>query len=442
MLVVSACVDLVVTSLKERLKDIDSRYPIYLIELGSGSGCFAFRFMQELFLQLQSCAELSGLDLRYVMTDFIPEIISVWKDNRFLKSFRERQKLDFCLFNPDAEEEPLSTACHGWKIEFQQLENAPTFIANALFDTIAVDGFTFSSGQAAEIFVSIEGNILDPMSSLLDNRLTLHQSNGAAVRLPYYNDPDLDAVLQAYLEQFENGALSIPIQSLSILQNLRRLTRNEMYLLCCSRGFTDLQGASGTTHLPYNDLSFPLNFDALRKYFAIAGGELVLPADLHSSATQCLAFGVLKRENCESSTLLSGKYQAITNSWLERTGLVSQKLHALETLTASSGAATSIDSFLDIISAGHCDPLLFLKCTAKLIDGMESELPTIDETRKAKLRDALKMVDANIYTFDGAVPFVANMDNLHDLFANLIRVWQRATAAHHQPIGRAFFAME
>lgn len=436
--VVSACVDLLIGYLKDQKAHFDRREPIYFVELGTGSGCFAFRFLKEFLLRVSSNAEISDLNVRYVMTDFIPEIVSIWRSNPFLRSFVDSGSLDFAAFDPSCDQAIL-TSCFGWSLDSGSLINAPVFVANALFDTIAVDGFRFSNGSATEVFISVEANPHDPMSSIIDNTLVVEQHAGNLVEVPYYENPHFDEVLRVYSTDLRQGVLSIPIKAMEILDNLSNLSRHRVALLCCSRGFSDLRYAELSDRLQYQDLSFPLNFDALRKYFATTGGELLLPIKPTGEfISRCLSFGFYPSENDAAGMQhVREQYQASSSQLARVTESVQQKMK--EAFSTSGGDKSAIESAVDVVAAGCFDPPLFLKCIAQLMDSIETELQNSsrhDQKNVEKLIDMLRKVDSNIYTFDRAIPAPVGDD---DVLALLIRVWQRASAAHHQPTGRTFF---
>lgn len=445
--VVSACVDLLIGYLQDQQAYFDRQEPIYFVELGTGSGCFAYRFLKEFLLRISSINEIADLNVRYVMTDFIPEIVPIWKSNPFLKRLVDRESLDFALFDPSCDQS-ITTSCFNWSVNSSGLINAPIFIANALFDTIGIDGFRFSNQSLSEILISTESDSDDPISSLVNNTLVIHQKSGQVVQSPYYEKKHFNALLSEYSTNLQQGALSIPIKTMEILDNLRNLSKKRMSLLCCSRGFTDLRYAESAGELQYHDLSFPLNFDALQKYFAITGGELFLPeAAVDKFISRCLSFGFYLPEAEKADLDQTRRQYPISSNQLARvTESIQQKL---SDGTDSSACGSKIDSVIDIVTVGKYDPPLFLRCIAQSMDAIESELSTASELQRAVLLEMLRKVDSNIYTFDKTIPKSLDEQSPdeqspdeNDVFASLIRVWQRASAAHHQSGGRTIFGVD
>ncbi len=335
-----------------------------------------------------------------------------------MQKFVANGSLDFALFDP-AFERVISTACFGWSINSESLINAPVFIANALFDTIGVDGFHFSDGNTQEVLISVQANTEDPLSSVLDNTLVIDQSVGPVVQLPYYEQQHFDVILKKYSNELERGTLSIPIEALEILDNLRNLSRNGMALLCCSRGFSDLRYAALAEQLQYQDLSFPLNFDALKKYFATIGGELFVSRDpLGTLVSRSLSFGFyLPGTRAPASQRVREQFPEYANRLNQVTEAVQQKLS--RRLSNLSCNQSTIDYVVDVVTTGCFDPPRFVNCIAQMMDAIEAELPNASESDVARLKEVLRKVDANIYTFDRPIPESIDDD---DVFAFLIRI--------------------
>jgi methylase of polypeptide subunit release factors len=80
--------------------------PVYFLELGAGTGAFAFYCLKELQAQMNKnfFSELQGLDLRYVMTDFAEKNVAFWESHEKFRPFTETGLLDFAVHRSDAED--------------------------------------------------------------------------------------------------------------------------------------------------------------------------------------------------------------------------------------------------------------------------------------------------------------------------------------------------
>ena len=77
---------------------IDQEQPFYIIELGAGSGRLAYHFLHH-FLPLLAQSPLANLSFKYVMTDFVPEILDFWQSHERLRPWLEAGVLDLALFD-------------------------------------------------------------------------------------------------------------------------------------------------------------------------------------------------------------------------------------------------------------------------------------------------------------------------------------------------------
>ena len=73
--------------------------PVYVVELGAGSGRFAFHFLRK-FAELQ---DLSGgrWPIKYVLTEYNPALIDFWMSHAALQPFVAAGRLDFALFDAE-----------------------------------------------------------------------------------------------------------------------------------------------------------------------------------------------------------------------------------------------------------------------------------------------------------------------------------------------------
>ncbi len=83
--------------------------PVTLLELGAGSGRFAYLVLRALVERLGR-SPLAGLRFRYVMTDFTESNLAFWRDHDALRPFVEQGLLDFGVL--DAEQDGEITLVH------------------------------------------------------------------------------------------------------------------------------------------------------------------------------------------------------------------------------------------------------------------------------------------------------------------------------------------
>src|SRR5437762_11532711 len=76
---------------------LDRSQPVYIIELGSGSGRFGFYFLKNL-LDLHNRAGHKDISFKYIMTDFTERNVGFWNSHPALQSFIGQGVLDFACY--------------------------------------------------------------------------------------------------------------------------------------------------------------------------------------------------------------------------------------------------------------------------------------------------------------------------------------------------------
>ena len=87
----------------ESFPPLDQSQPLYIIELGSGSGRFAYHFLKK-FLDIYRSSALKDIPFTYVMTDFSERNVQFWREHQSLKPLVQEGVLDFSLFDVERDE--------------------------------------------------------------------------------------------------------------------------------------------------------------------------------------------------------------------------------------------------------------------------------------------------------------------------------------------------
>src|SRR5260370_10256769 len=84
--------------LRDMRAALDPDQPVYIVELGAGSGRFAYRFLKAFSALLE---EVSRVHQRvvYVMSDASASVVDYWRANPRLQPFVEAGVLDFAHFD-------------------------------------------------------------------------------------------------------------------------------------------------------------------------------------------------------------------------------------------------------------------------------------------------------------------------------------------------------
>jgi len=236
--------------LKQNSWKVELDSPLYIIEVGAGSGRFGFLFLTSL-LELREFWPKSCLvyPFVYLMTDSCRSNVEAYKRNARLSRFIRMGILNFAVFDGESDmviqlEVPSSieTGASGSKgsiLGFSELSRNPIFmIGNYLFDTLRADSFRFTQGKLQEGLISVtvpcgRPDRLDP-SQILTCRYKWDYRDVNASN--YYTgcDKDLNFLLELYSSSSElsNATnLLIPVGGLRVLRNLHSLSDGRLAFL-------------------------------------------------------------------------------------------------------------------------------------------------------------------------------------------------------------------
>ncbi|HMA37215.1 MAG TPA: SAM-dependent methyltransferase, partial [Chloroflexia bacterium] len=187
-------------SLADTRRPLDLRRPVYVIELGGGSGRFAYHFLQK-FLPLWQQSRLHAIPITYVLTDFAARTVAYWQAHPALQPFVAAGVLDFACY--DLERDQHLTLLHsGVVLAPGTVANPLVVLANYFFDSLPQDAFCVGDGRLCESLVTLTSPTPEPEPpglGILERVRVIYRPQPAPA--PYYDDPDLDAILQAYPAQ-------------------------------------------------------------------------------------------------------------------------------------------------------------------------------------------------------------------------------------------------
>jgi tetratricopeptide (TPR) repeat protein len=254
------------------LRDIDPEEPVYIVELGAGSGRFGYRFIRQIS-QLFQASSIRQKRFRYVMTDVSPSIVEYWQHHPMLQPLVADGILEFAQFDAT---QPTDLP----------VGKPLVVIANYFFDSIPHDSFTIERHHLFENLVRLTSPTETPALGSLN--LTFQ---GQPAPWPYYGDPVLDAMLEDYRERLDNVTLLFPIAAIRCIDHFRRLSDGNMLVIAAdigsSRDDDAREHAAGGVGVDRH-FWLEVNFHAIGEYVRRLGGYALhppfSPASLNVSA--------------------------------------------------------------------------------------------------------------------------------------------------------------
>lgn len=263
----------------------DASQPIYLLELGAGSGRFSYHFLK-ILAELCGQAAFQVPAHCYIISDFSSKNIVFSRQHTRLQPFIEQGLLDFAVF--DAEKDTaLRLQVSGDSFQPGSLSQPLVIFANYFFDSVPQDLFYLDGGKLSETRIGISKPVEPDQNSgeqTLNGMQVSYQEQPAD--LPYYHEASLDTLLAEY-RQTLTGRLMFPNVGLRCLQRLRALSQEGILLLSADKGYhreEDLLNRSPgiTPHGSFN-VFLSVNYHAFRRYCEQQHGLALFPSHHHQS---------------------------------------------------------------------------------------------------------------------------------------------------------------
>jgi tetratricopeptide (TPR) repeat protein len=257
-----------------RQQALDPTQPMYIVELGAGTGRFAYYIVRRL-------AELlPDLPFCYVLTDIAPDNVQFWQKHQSLRRFVSAGQVDFAQFDLERDHE-LMLLHSGRAIGIGQLRNPLVIVSNYVFDSVPHDLFRVEDGQLYEHTVTLtsdqhEADLDDP--AMLNRLHITYQPRPIAA--DYYPEADYNALLRYYQDNWQTRAeILYPIGILRALARWRALSGDRLLVLAADKGFHDEQTLRIRSEPGLNihgSFSITTDFFALQQYAEAQGGRVLI----------------------------------------------------------------------------------------------------------------------------------------------------------------------
>jgi tetratricopeptide (TPR) repeat protein len=263
---------------------LDPTEPLYIVELGAGSGKFSF-FMLKALEEMQETCDFPLNKIVFVMTDFTEKNFDFWKNHTALKKYFESGQLDAAVF--DAVEDREITLRYSKKVLGPNTcKNPLVVVANYLFDTLYHDIFQIDQGKLREGLISVgskHSEEPDPLEPEIIQRLDNHYRYND-IEADYYSSEEGDEkpirrVLKWYHEYFKNSAkgasILLPIGALRALRRLSFISNGRALVISGDKGNNTPDQFAGLMdpHIAvHGSFSLMVNYHAIGSWFTNKGG--------------------------------------------------------------------------------------------------------------------------------------------------------------------------
>lgn len=251
----------------------DMEEPFYIVEIGAGHGKFGFYVLKHLQEQMANY-NLPFALVKFIMTDIAQKNLQSWMEHKALQPWVESGSLDFALFNAMSDTQ-IVLKHSGAVIKPGTLQKPIFMICNYLFDSLAHDGFQVRKHQLHEIQIKIKSD------ADWDNYFAKAKFSYDYIPVDtnYYENPELNKILEMYCKNLEDGTFMIPVGGIDCINTVKQFSKEHLVLLLADKGqasinfFEDLDEPDIDIH---GSISLMVNFDALKQYFTNTFGSAFL----------------------------------------------------------------------------------------------------------------------------------------------------------------------
>jgi tetratricopeptide (TPR) repeat protein len=362
--------------------------PIYILELGAGTGAFAFHCLKELQTQKSFFSELQGLDLRYVMTDVAEKNVASWEVHERLRLFQNSGLLDYAVYRPEREDSVVVRHA-GITLQPGGLRNPLIVIANYFFDKTRQDLFRISDGRLQEILVNSYRDAQPvPSGDPLTSESVKMSETYREITDARYADARLNALLEEYRQQ-KDATILFPIGAFDCVRNLRRLSGDKLILIASGKGVTTVEHFEGPEQPTYSmgggAASCKVNFHAIGRYFENLGGRTLSTSD--STLIVQTTMNMLLSQNPCSVEYSRYAFDEI----IIRRNPINYLCQCREFLQGATHA--NITSYLSFLRMSNFDPVALSSCGEKILQALDG----INRNREESLVEVLESTAANVY---------------------------------------------
>jgi len=271
---------------------LDPTEPLYIIELGTGSGKFSF-YMLKALIEMKDTLDFPIDKLVYVMTDFTESNFNFWKDHPQLAPYFKSGQLDSAIFDA-VNDESITLSNSGVVLGPGTVKNPICVVANYLFDTLCHDIFQVSpgltpdgSGLLKEGLISVgskRSDEPDPLEPEIIKRFDNHFRYDD-ISADYYkneggDEPHLERILKWYEQYFGSssgggGSILLPIGAIRAIRRLGAFTNGRAVVISGDKGNNNPEQFRGLLdpHIAvHGSFSVMVNYHAIGSYFTSRGG--------------------------------------------------------------------------------------------------------------------------------------------------------------------------
>lgn len=365
-----------------RLGAVDPREPLYVVELGAGSGRLGFQLLSAL-----DPDAVAPFPVVYVLTDRVEANLEFWSRNGRFAGLLDAGRVDFARFEAGSAD-TLHLERSGIDLAPGAVVNPMVGIANYLFDVLPQDLFAVLGETLHEELVGVLADDAGIDTGSKDFfrriRLSVHHARAAPGLYP----PPLGDLLRLAAGRTGPGRRFLfPARAVSAFESLISLSSSRLLMIVGERPERPpspvAEAATSPSKLvragPFlamgihgGSISLPVDMSTIADAAALHGGATLLPRE---PPTSLLVAAIVVGDHGEAAALRSAYVRAVDD-------LAPDIVHlALGPALRDGGEHSSLRELLSALRLARFDPRSFARCSPALGKLMQEATDAVkDET--------------------------------------------------------------
>ena len=376
------------------------REPHYILELGAGSGRFAYGFLKHFFSR-EELAIAKKRNVVYVMTEVSEAAIDFWQRHPQLQPFIDQGVLDFAYLDV-LKDDPVRLLISGREITPGSLSNPLSVVANYVIDSLPHD---FYCVREKTLFERRVCHRIETESDEIEEiiRQTDFDYSEQPIKANTYENEDWNRLLEKYRRMKGEMNFSLPVGGFRMIDRLSALTSGPMFLLAGDFGVStpsDLADLPPRRVARNGAFSMHVNYHALREYVRMRKGRVLSPGHAKSSLEMA---GILMNPGRRKNRHLGYQF----NNHIRDFG--PDEFFMMKKIAEENFGNHSLPQILALLRMSNSD----IKIFRGSIEALRKTLPNASENQRRSVVEELKKVDDAFFrcdsTVDPALPIIQLM---------------------------------
>lgn len=376
------------------LYTLDLTQPLYIFDLGAGSGQFSCAFIKKLLMLLQQNFD-QKFNVCLVLMDIVEDNFNFWKSHPEFKSYFDSHLLDYAYYHHAFDHQPIELLNTKRILSPETFSNPLLLIGNYFFSTLPSDLFRLKNGEVQQGLLSsyaphskgeADFAIDDPK---LIKAITFEVEYQTLTEPAYagLQQRTLEKLVQTFGEEQEETYFSFPVGGFQVLRYFQKLASERLLLIMGDHGAynpLDFKKYKDVWLAHHDSLSIPVNFLAFAHFFTLQEGLNLTTAELDPKFLISVSTPKGPKESWKELRFVFEECIEAFN--------VSDFGALLEDLKSREDPP-SIALLLELIKLGRGSALLVKAYHKELV----ATLPEMDALSKEKLKIYLHTISQNYY---------------------------------------------